>query len=97
MSARDPRAPINTPRLWIGIAVSAACVVLVSRQRDTAAGIVFLTVQYLIGLKRLGFDVYYVEAHARTPSMLMTDEHDDASALTCNEPHRLFFVDLGKE
>ena len=44
-------------------------------------GIVFITMQYLMGLKRLGFDVYYVEAHARTPSMLMKDEHDDASAL----------------
>ena len=31
------------------------------------AGIVFLTVQYLVGLKRLGFDVYYVEAHGQTP------------------------------
>ena len=29
------------------------------------AGMVFITMQYLVGLKRLGFDVYYVEAHAR--------------------------------
>ena len=45
------------------------------------AGIIFITMQYVLGLKRLGYDVYYVEAHARTPSMFMTSEHDDSSAL----------------
>ncbi|MBI2821051.1 MAG: hypothetical protein HYX74_02390 [Acidobacteria bacterium] len=44
------------------------------------AGIVYLTLQYLLGFKRLGYEVYYVEAHARTPSMFMTHEHDDGSA-----------------
>jgi GT2 family glycosyltransferase len=58
-----------------------AVVVLGTMSKMPVAGIVFITIQYLIGLKRLGFDVYYVEAHARTPSMLMKDEHDDASAL----------------
>src|SRR5581483_11035322 len=29
---------------------------------------------------RLGFDVYYVESHARTPSMFMEREEDDGSA-----------------
>ena len=54
-------------------------VVLGTMSKMPVAGIVFITLQYLIGLKRLGFDVYYVEAHARTPSMLMKDAHDDAS------------------
>ena len=44
-------------------------------------GVVWQTVHYLEGLRRLGFEVFYVEAHARTPSMLMTSEHDDASTL----------------
>jgi hypothetical protein len=44
------------------------------------AGAVWGTVQYLIGFQRLGYDVYYVEAHARTPSMLMEHEDDDGSA-----------------
>ena len=35
------------------------------------AGILFIAAQYLVGLKRLGFDVYYVEAHGQTPWMLM--------------------------
>jgi hypothetical protein len=45
------------------------------------AGIVFLAVQYLVGLRRLGFDVYYVEAHGRIPWMLMNDENANGSAL----------------
>jgi hypothetical protein len=45
------------------------------------AGVVWQTIHYLIGLRRLGWDVYYVESHARTPSMLMERESDDGSAL----------------
>jgi hypothetical protein len=56
-------------------------IVLGAMSKMPVAGIVFITLQYLIGLKRLGFDVYYVEAHARTPSMFVKDEHDDGSAL----------------
>ena len=56
-------------------------VVLGTMSKMPVAGIVFITVQYLVGLKRLGYDVYYVEAHARTPSMFMTSKDDDSSAL----------------
>src|SRR5437763_4278938 len=45
------------------------------------AGVVWQTVHYLVGFQRLGYDVYYVEAHARTPSMLMEHDDDDSSAL----------------
>jgi GT2 family glycosyltransferase len=45
------------------------------------AGVIWQTVQYLLGFRRLGFDPYYVEAHARTPGMLMRDEADDSGAL----------------
>ena len=34
-------------------------------------GVVWQTLHYLLGLRSLGFEPYYVEAHARTPSMLM--------------------------
>ena len=44
------------------------------------AGVVWQTVHYLVGLARLGYDVYYVEAHARTPSMFMERETDDGTA-----------------
>jgi hypothetical protein len=45
------------------------------------AGVVWQTVHYLVGLQRLGYDVYYVEAHARTPGMLMERDDDDGSAI----------------
>jgi hypothetical protein len=48
------------------------------------AGEVWATVQYLVGFQRLGYDVYYVEAHARTPSMLMERTDDDSSARAAN-------------
>jgi glycosyltransferase involved in cell wall biosynthesis/lipopolysaccharide biosynthesis glycosyltransferase len=48
------------------------------------AGIVWLTIPYLVGLRRLGYDVYYVEAHARTPSMLMSAPEDDGAALAAD-------------
>ncbi len=41
------------------------------------AGVVWQTVHYLAGFQRLGFDTYYVEEHARTPSMFMETEQDD--------------------
>lgn len=44
------------------------------------AGVVWQTAHYLVGLRRLGYDVYYVEAHARTPSMLMERPEDDGTA-----------------
>src|SRR5438128_1395230 len=44
------------------------------------AGIVYLTMQYLVGLKRLGYEPYYVEAHGRTPSMFVEQTADAGSA-----------------
>ena len=44
------------------------------------AGVIWQTLHYLLGFERLGFRTYYVEAHARTPSMLMHTERDDSSA-----------------
>ena len=44
-------------------------------------GAVWGTMQYLVCFERLGYEVYYVEAHARTPSMFMVNDDDDSSAL----------------
>jgi glycosyltransferase involved in cell wall biosynthesis len=55
-------------------------VVLGMMSKMPVAGVVWQTVHYLVGFKRLGYEVYYVEAHARTPSMLMDREDDDSSA-----------------
>jgi len=45
------------------------------------AGIAHLTMPYLIGLERLGYEAYYVEAHGSWPTQLQdpTDETSDGS------------------
>jgi GT2 family glycosyltransferase len=57
-----------------------AVVVLGMVTQMPVAGVVWQTLHYLIGLESLGFRAYYVEAHGRTPSMLMTSERDNSSA-----------------
>jgi ATP-binding cassette subfamily B protein len=56
-------------------------VVLGLMSKMPVGGVVWQTIHYLMGLERLGFDAYYVEAHAGTPSMLMTRPDDDSTAL----------------
>ncbi|MFL5241596.1 MAG: hypothetical protein ACJ8FY_05765 [Gemmataceae bacterium] len=55
-------------------------VLLGMMSRIPVAGAVWGTVQYLLGFERLGYEAYYVEAHARTPSMLMDRDDHDGSA-----------------
>lgn len=55
-------------------------VLLGAMSKMPVAGIVYLTTQYLMGLARLGYDVYYVEAHGSTPGILMQHAEDDAAA-----------------
>jgi ATP-binding cassette subfamily B protein len=47
--------------------------------RIPVGGVAWLVGQYAAGFERLGYEVYYVEAHARTPSMFMTHETDDGA------------------
>ena len=42
-------------------------------------GVIWQYVHYLVGFQRLGYDVYYIEQHARTPSMFMQTEQCDGS------------------
>jgi GT2 family glycosyltransferase len=55
-------------------------VVLGMMTKMPVAGVVWQTLHYVLGLRRLGFDPYYVETHGRTPSMLMRDETVDGFA-----------------
>ncbi len=48
--------------------------------RMPVAGNVWVVGHYLTGFRRLGYEPYYVEAHARTPGALMEHETDDGSA-----------------
>lgn len=43
------------------------------------AGVIWQTLHYLIGLRRMGYEVTYVEAHARTPSMFTRHQGEDGS------------------
>jgi GT2 family glycosyltransferase len=45
------------------------------------AGVVWQNLHYMLGFERLGFEAYYVETHARTPAMLMSNPNDDSAAL----------------
>jgi GT2 family glycosyltransferase len=60
---------------------SKKIVLLGMMTRIPVAGVVWQTLHYLVGLQRLGYEPYYVETHARTPSMLMERESDDSSAM----------------
>ncbi len=42
-------------------------------------GVLWQTLHYLVGFRRLGWDVLYVEAHARTPSMFTRRDGDPGS------------------
>lgn len=41
------------------------------------AGVVWQTFHYLEGLRRLGYDVYYVDGHGSMPLGFFRDDHDD--------------------
>ena len=47
--------------------------------RMPVAGVVWQTVQYLVGFQRLGYDAYYVEAHATSPTMFLDEDDHDGS------------------
>jgi hypothetical protein len=47
--------------------------------RMPVSGVVWQTVHYLVGLERLGYDVYYVEAHACSPSAFIYRKDEDGS------------------
>ena len=54
-------------------------VVLGMMSKKPVAGIAYITMQYVVGLERLGYEAYYVEDHACSPTWFMTED-DDGSA-----------------
>ena len=59
---------------------SRRIVVLGMMAKMPVPGVLWQTLHYLQGLERLGFEPFYVEANARTPSMLMERATDDGGA-----------------
>ena len=75
---------MNVSRSTAPCGSSRKIVLLGLMTKIPVAGAVWGTMHYLVGLERLGYEAYYVEAHARTPSMLMTSKTDDGSALAAD-------------
>jgi hypothetical protein len=71
------------------IATRPKAVVLGLTSKMPLAGIVFITMQYLVGLTRLGFDVYYVEEHGKMPWMIMDPERKDGAVVAASFIARL--------
>jgi len=61
----------------MNIASKKKIVLLGMMSKMPVAGNAWLAIQYLVGFQRLGYDVYYVEAHGCTPRELMAHENDD--------------------
>jgi hypothetical protein len=57
----------------------APIVVLGAMTRFPVAGIIWLTMQYVLGFRRLGYDCYYVESHGGTPRAFVSDGDDGTS------------------
>jgi hypothetical protein len=54
----------------------APIVVLGAMTRYPVAGIIWLTMQYVLGFRRLGYDCYYVESHGGTPRTFVENGDD---------------------
>lgn len=63
----------------MNLPVRPKVVVLGMMTKMPVGGVVWQNVHYLVGLERLGCEVWYVEAHARTPSMFVAHEGEDGS------------------
>ena len=56
--------------------------------RMPVAGAIWWTLNYLVGLRRLGFDVYYVEAHGDTPDLFIEQGDDKGTEKGRRVPRR---------
>ena len=75
MGAAVPRVRTILGVALMHVVQQPIAVVLGMMTRVPVGGVIWQTLQYLIGLQRLGFDVYYVEDHGMPPNMFC-DERD---------------------
>ena len=64
----------------MNIATREKIVLLGMITQHTVAGHIWAVMHYLEGLRRLGYDVYYVEAHDCSPGLFFEHEDDDGRA-----------------
>ena len=77
------------------MSVRKKIVVLGMVSRHPVAGMVWLTMQYLMGLERLGYEAYYVEAHGATPKMFMGTDNDGSMLAAAFVARMMRRFDLG--
>jgi ATP-binding cassette subfamily B protein/subfamily B ATP-binding cassette protein MsbA len=74
-----PEPPIAVGLSILRPATRPSIVLLGSMSAMPVAGVVWQTLQYIVGFQRLGYDVYYVESHGRYPRMLNLRPGQDAT------------------
>jgi len=74
----------------------APIVVLGSLTRYPVAGMVWLTLQYVLGFRRLGYDCYYVESHGGTPRAFVENGDDGAQGAAAYLAHLMARFDLSQ-
>src|SRR5947199_6388528 len=70
-------------------------VVLGMMSKRPWAGLAWIAAQYLVGLQRLGYDPYYVESHACTPSMFVRGGDDGSRGAAAFVDRVMRRIDLG--
>ena len=79
------------------VAAPKKIVLLGMMTRMPVGGNMWLIAHYLLGFRRLGYDVYYVEAHGVTPTKLMqpgdVDGSNQAAAFIARTMNRFGFDD----
>jgi len=74
------REPTPTPNGVVAPGLRRPKIVLLGMlTKIPVGGPAWLAIHYAIGFDRLGYDVYYVEAHSRTPSMFMKGDNEDGT------------------
>jgi hypothetical protein len=56
--------------------------------RVPVGGVIWQTLHYLVGLERLGFEVYYTEDHGMHPNMFCTERDPDGTRSAAEFIHR---------
>ncbi|HXA42101.1 MAG TPA: ATP-binding cassette domain-containing protein [Candidatus Solibacter sp.] len=66
-------------------------VLLGSMTAMPVGGVIWQTVQYIVGFQRLGYDVFYVEAHGRYPRMLASNPGQDGTNVAIDLIRRVMY------
>jgi ABC-type multidrug transport system fused ATPase/permease subunit len=84
LGAEAPPEPVAAPPsrvARVGSSARPSIVLLGSMGVMPVGGVIWQTLQYVVGFQRLGYDVYYVEAHGRYPHMIDRSPGQDPTSL----------------